>query len=149
RHDFSQIAKRLGSSKRLAARDTAGDVGTNVATTNEYTRADLSAVLAANWERVNQSLRVLEEYGKVVDDTWPQEVEALRYRGYTLAKMGRGMSGSWDRLAGAHLYLLIDGGPSEAEFERKVELALQVPADVLQLRDKQLNDRTLLARART
>ncbi len=149
RHDFSQIILRLDTSKRLAARDTLGDVGTHVATANEYTRADLSAVLAANWERVHQSLRVLEEYGKVVDDTWPRQVEVLRYRAYTLAKMGSGIDGSRKRLADAHLYLLIDGGATEADFEQKLELALQMPADVLQLRDKQLDDRTLLARART
>jgi thiamine-phosphate pyrophosphorylase len=149
RHDFSEIVRRLDSAKRLAARDTVGDVGTVVRASDEYTRVDLSAVLAANWERVNQSLRALEEYGKVVDDTWPSQIEALRYRAYTLAKVGHGIGGSRTRLADAPLYLLIDGGSSEGDFERKVSLALQMPADVLQLRDKQLDDRTLLARART
>jgi thiamine-phosphate pyrophosphorylase len=51
-------------------------------------------------------------------------------------------------LKNARLYVLIDGGPDEAGYATKVESLVAASVDLLQLRDKQLDDRTLLVRAR-
>lgn len=148
RHNFLKIVRAIDTEQRIAARDTQGDVGTTISASDEYQRPDMAAVVAANWERVIQSLRVLEEYGKVVNNTWPAKIEALRYQTYTLSKAGFSLARNRERLADARLYLLIDASGSESEFDRRVEQALEIPADIIQLRDKQIDDRTLLQRAR-
>ena len=41
-------------------------------------------MVAANWSRIEQALRVLEEYGKVVAPPLAAALEGLRYRAYVL-----------------------------------------------------------------
>mgnify|MGYP000735797820 CR=1 FL=1 len=48
---------------------------------------DLDAVLAANFKRVEQSLRSLEEYSKTLAPHTASMVEQLRYRVYTLERV--------------------------------------------------------------
>ena len=67
------------------------------------------AVCAASLKRTEQSLRSLEEYGKVSDAAFAQKCETLRYRLYTLEKaidIGRS---SRERLEGVRLCVLVDG----------------------------------------
>jgi thiamine-phosphate pyrophosphorylase len=52
------------------------------------------------------------------------------------------------RLAQARLYVLIDGGPSECALAERAQTLIAAGIHVLQLRDKRLADRELLARAR-
>jgi thiamine-phosphate pyrophosphorylase len=54
-----------------------------------------------------------------------------------------------ERLAAARLYILIDGTADAAEFESRAMALVAAGAPVLQLRDKSLQDRELLERART
>ena len=130
------------------ARDTLRDVGTAVTTATEYQREDLWSVVAANWNRVQQALRSLEEYAKVIAPQAAPQLEALRYRAYTVERTVTILSTSVERLAAARLYVLVDGRSSMSEFRRLVEQLIQGGVDVLQLRDKTMPDRELLERAR-
>ena len=56
--------------------------------------------------------------------------------------------GSIERLAAVRLYVLVDGAASPEEFERLVRSLIEAGVHAIQLRDKQLGDRELLARAR-
>ena len=56
--------------------------------------------------------------------------------------------GSIDRLSSVRLYVLVDGRDSPDEFERLIVSLIQAGVHAIQLRDKQLADRDLLARAR-
>ena len=148
RHDLSQTLEQFDMSHRLAARDTVADVGTSISTTQEQTRSNPAMLAAANISRLQEALRSLEEYAKLIDPTAAQACEQLRYRSYTLQRateitMRRGVE-----LASARLYVLIDGRATLAEFEKLVRELVQAGVDVLQLRDKQLDDRRLLERAR-
>lgn len=148
RHELVSILTHLPQACLHSARDTLGDVGTSVTTPSEYQRVNAEAVLAANWSRVQQSLRCLEEYSKTVAPQMPPALEALRYRTYTLERAMTTLAASAARLATAQLYVLIDGRTSEAEFRAQVTTLVDAGVDVLQLRDKKLSDRELLARGR-
>ena len=146
RHELASILARLPQNCLHAARDTQRDVGTSVTTPSESQRANAESVLAANWSRVQQSLRCLEEYSKVIAPPVSSALEALRYRTYTLERAMTILTASVERLAVAHLYVLIDGRSTEAEFRAQVMMLVEAGVDVLQLRDKKLSDRELLAR---
>jgi thiamine monophosphate synthase len=51
-------------------------------------------------------------------------------------------------LASARLYVLIDGGATEDSFTSGVQAIIAGGAHLFQLRDKRLDDRALLSRAR-
>jgi thiamine-phosphate pyrophosphorylase len=148
RHDLAAAGTLLPLAQRHAARDTQADVGTTVSTPSEGVRGDAWQVCVASLERVKQSLRSLEEFSKVSLPAAAGEFERLRYWLYTLeAAVGRTVD-AVERLAEARLYVLIDGGESEAAFVALVEELLAARVDVIQLRAKGLGDRALLSRAR-
>jgi thiamine-phosphate pyrophosphorylase len=131
-----------------AARQTEADVGTAISTPQEHSRDSLVQIAAASWQRVQQALRVTEEHLKLFAPAAAAQVETLRYQSYTLAKACTTTSDSQQRLAGARLYILIDGGSSECAFVERTQDLIAAGVHVLQLRDKKLDDRTLLSRAR-
>lgn len=87
RHRFAAASERLDRRERLSARDTNGDVGTNVATADEYRRASLSDILAANFARLQESARSLEEFSKIVAPQAAADWEQIRYSAYSLEKL--------------------------------------------------------------
>jgi thiamine-phosphate pyrophosphorylase len=148
RHDLTAALSVFGSDVRHAARETRADVGTSLSVPAESQRSNLSAVLAASFKRVEQSLRSLEEYSKTVSVQTAAALEQLRYRVYTLERVTDITQASLERLADAQLYVLIDGGRSESQLRGLVKSLVAAGAGAVQLRDKHLPDRELLARAR-
>jgi len=148
RHELTTALSVFGSDVRHAARETQSDVGTTVTVPSEAERSNLSAVLAASFKRVEQSLRSLEEYSKTVSPETAAALEQLRYRVYTLERVTDIMQTSLERLADAQLYVLVDGGRSESQLRGLVKSLVAAGVGIIQLRDKQLPDRELLARAR-
>ena len=148
RHDLAEAAAAISPADRHAARDTSRDVGTSLTTPGEQKRSDTWAVCLANLKRTQQSLRSLEEYGKLTDGQFAQRIEALRYRLYILEKALDVGRSSRDRLESVRLCVLVDGRDSAAEFERLVSGLVGAGVGMIQLRDKRLEDRELLARAR-
>ena len=148
RHDLASSAEGIPLSQRLASRATQADVGTTVTTPSEQHREGLSGVVTANFLRLEEALRSLEEFGKLLDPGAAAQFEQLRYRAYTLHRATETTRSSLDRLQNARLYVLLDGRPSVGEFERLARGLVQAGVDVIQLRDKKLDDRRLLERAR-
>ena len=146
RHDLTDAIG--GSASCLRARDTLGDVGTEIGTAQETQRLSLHDVLASNFSRVQQSLRCLEEYGKLLRPDAASAFESLRYRAYTLERSLVITAMSQSRLADARIYVLMDGGPSVSQFQSLAKCLVAAGADVVQIRDKRLSDRDLLERAR-
>ena len=147
RHDLATALAIIPTEQLLAARDTQGDVGTRVTTPQEQSRSSLRDVVGANWQRVEQALRAIEEYGKLLGLNAGQ-FEQLRYRAYTLAKACEITRTSLDWLSGSRLYVLLDGGVSEQAFIERASVLISAGVHILQLRDKRLDDRTLLARTK-
>ncbi len=148
RHELAATLRIYGDRERHAARETQADVGTSVSLPAEQTRSNLAAVLSASFKRVEQSLRSLEEFSKTMSPETAATIEQLRYRVYTLEKVTGTTHHGIERLAGAQLYVLIDGGPSIDSFRGTVQSLIGAGVSVLQLRDKNLADRQLLERAR-
>ena len=148
RHDLATASTVISPTDRHAARDTQRDVGTAITTERESQRSDAWDVCAASLKRTEQSLRSLEEYGKLVSAEFAGQCEALRYRLYTLEKAIDVGRSSRDRLEGVTLCVLIDGGKSDADFERLAKSLVDAGVGMIQLRDKRLDDRELIERAR-
>lgn len=148
RHDLNEATARLDLAKRNSSRSTLTDVGTEETLPTEAARDSLDDVFAASVSRSQQALRSMEEYGKLVDASLGAAFESLRYRSYTLAAAVVTTSESCRRLEAARLYALLEGGSSVAKFEQAAESIYAAGADVIQLRDKSLDDRALIERAR-
>ena len=147
RHKLSALASAFGSKAVLEARDIQGDVGTNVTTDAETARTDAADVARAAAKRVAESLRCVEEYGKIINPAAAAEVEQLRYRAYALEQdvfIGGPLRA---RLRRARLHVLITESLCNGPWLKVCEQALEGGADVLQLREKTLSDLALLARA--
>ncbi len=163
RHAFRKAIEPFSSSERLRHRDTDQDVGTGLEGLGEYERRDVWDVLASNFGRLQESLRSLEEFTKIERPQCSRELERLRYRSYTLHQLvaekswrpetqgtpespGFSDARSVD-LDNAKLYVLLDTKPTEEEFTEAVRQLIADGVDVIQLRDKTADDRTLLERA--
>jgi thiamine-phosphate pyrophosphorylase len=148
RHRLASLLAQFPTADLLASRETLADVGTQLSTPSEQTRADLSDVVTANCKRLQESLRSLEEYCKTIDAALAVQLEQLRYHAYTLERAVAITSDSLQRLAHARLYVLIDGRESPSAFAELASSLIAAGVHVLQLRDKRLADRELLDRAR-
>ncbi len=148
RHGLAGLLAAVPMADRLAARETLADVGTAFSVPQETAREDLQAVLAANFARLQEALRSLEETAKTFDPAAAAGLEGLRYRTYTLQRALSITQESLARLRGARLYVLLDARASGDEFDRLVAALVQAGVDLIQLREKRLADRELLDRAR-
>lgn len=70
-------------------RNSAGDAGRNI---KEGRRKDIRAILNANFRRVEESLRVLEEYSKVVKPGLSSVFKSVRFKTYMMEKKISGIS---------------------------------------------------------
>ncbi len=147
RHDLTEALARIPVGERLSARETQADVGTQLTTLSEAARVDAAAVLAANFARLQEALRSLEEFGKLIDPGAAARAKQLRYTSYTLHRAVETSRRSLERLGNASLYVLLDGRADARQFQHLAETLVMAGADVLQLRDKRLGDRDLLVRA--
>ncbi len=148
RHDLATLTGSFPWQQLLAARDTPGDVGTTFSTPQEQDRSSLQAVVQANSKRLQEALRSLEEFGKLGQACLGQALEQLRYRAYTLerALVLGGMARH--RLSEARLYVLATEASCKFSLAGTIAEAAAGGAQILQLREKNLDDRTLLQRAR-
>jgi len=148
RHDLRAALGGLDPRALLAARDTAGDVGTEIGTPEENRRTGTADVARAAFKRLAESLRALEEYGKVVDARVAEAVERIRYRAYDLEKRFEQAVAPSERLAAGGLCVLVTESLCRRPYEEVVRGALGGGASAVQVREKGISDRALLERAR-
>ncbi len=148
RHRLAQAERGLDEQLLLGSRDTHGDVGTHIMTPSEQIRETPRAVLAANFKRIAEALRSLEEYSKLVNVWLAGRYEVLRYDVYTIEKLIMTAVTAHRRLGDARLMVLIGGLNTLGDLTWVVGEALAGGADVIQYREKGLPDRELLRRAR-
>lgn len=126
------------------ARDTPADPGTELTHPQEQIRADIPAVLQVNFSRVQEALRVLEEYGKIEQMAMATAIKALRYQIYTLESQVL-FGPCHHSLEQAPLYLVTSPSPNLLAV---VESALQGGLSLVQYREKQADDQDRLIMAR-
>lgn len=132
----------------LSARDSAQDVGAFAEVEGEVQRQDLPSIVSANANRVEESLRVLEEFAKLPDSM----LESARFKEarFALYEIQRELTARvlrhGKRVSGLYLVLDIDvlGDRDELDIAEK---AIKGGAKIVQLRDKRRPRRQVLSRA--
>lgn len=125
------------------ARDTPGDPGTGLTHPQEAERGSVAAVLQANLCRVQEALRVLEEFGKLYRSDFAAACKTMRYQMYTLESELLGGQRR-QQLRQGLTYLVTS--PCD-HLLPTVEAALQGGITLVQYRDKQTDDSLRLALA--
>jgi thiamine-phosphate pyrophosphorylase len=133
-----QALARWHTAEIWASRDTSSDPGTGLTHPQEEQRSDMTQVLRVNFCRVEEALRVLEEYGKLHTPQMAADCKQMRYRVYILETSLIGQQ-RHQKLARSHLYLITS--PVENLFAT-VESALQGGVPLVQYRDKEADDST-------
>ncbi len=119
-----------------AARDTPGDLGTHLTHAQEEQRQSITAVLQANFCRIQEALRVLEEYGKIDSPEMAAACKQMRYRVYGLESTLTGNQ-RHQKLERSPLYLVTSASD---RLLPAVEAALQGGVTLVQYRDKTADD---------
>lgn len=136
------------------ARNTTDDPATGLSHAQEVSRIDVQAVLRANMGRLQEALRVLEEYGKVVDSHFGEAMKQMRYQVYILeselvksSSLAQSLEQNLgqvrrQKLQAASLYLVTSPVDNIVSV---VDLALQGGVQIVQYRQKEGEDGTRLA----
>jgi thiamine-phosphate pyrophosphorylase len=127
-----------------AARNTPNDPGTTLTHAQEQERPGMTALVRANLGRVQEALRVIEEYGKLVEPELSLAAKQMRYQVYTL-ESNLLPDQRLEKLRQARLYLVTAPHPNLLTV---VEAALQNGLSLVQYREKSLDDAARLAMAR-
>jgi len=134
-NECKRLRQELGSwhsADIRAARNTPEDPGTNLSHPSESQRLGINNLLQANFSRVQEALRVLEEYGKLYHRDMGGTFKQMRYRVYTL-ETNLLAYGRYLKLVRSRLYLVTS--PTENIFAI-VEAALRGGLTLVQYRDK-------------
>lgn len=169
-HTLKDLRHRLVASERLLSatatvdtdafsvmseRDVAGDTGTCVTGSLEQQRSSVLDIVHANARRVQESLRSLEEFGKLLNPVFAAEMKQMRYDIYEVHQRLSAVADCHgpfavrrERLRTARVCVLVSQDGCCHPWKQVVESCLAGGADIIQLREKQLTDRELLLRAR-
>ncbi|MCX5752431.1 MAG: hypothetical protein NTW97_02160 [Candidatus Krumholzibacteria bacterium] len=85
RHEVRRGVEALAEGA-LQHRDSVGDVARGSATASELARGSLAAVARANFARAEEALRVLEEFGKLIDEKESGRFKSLRFALYAIER---------------------------------------------------------------
>ena len=150
--DWRQQLGQLHADCYRQARSTATDTAAGLTHPAQQTRTDSTQVLKANASRVQEALRVIEEFARTGDSELAQTAANVRYALYdheVRILEACGQNQRRQRLEGSRLCLITDPGsndPSGAMLKR-VELALQAGVSLVQYRRKQGPDALRLQEA--
>lgn len=147
------VAALAGAGDLASSRDVVGDVGRELKTPAEAVRSGPLHVALAAGSRLSEALRVLGEYGKAVEGVDAAALEAVRYRGYTLAAAvadGLRRASRRERLRGQpwRVCVLLDRAACRRPWAEVLDAAVDAGADCVQVREKRTGGRALLALAR-
>ena len=85
RHEVLAATRTFKLSNLRIARDIEGDVGMT-SIRSEFKRKKINDIFFANIQRAKESIRVLEEFGKLSAPSVAARFKALRYKLYALEK---------------------------------------------------------------
>jgi thiamine-phosphate pyrophosphorylase len=88
RHSISSVLKDTPATSKIlsGARDSGNDVGRAVCSRAEMNRITYCDIFSANIQRVKESLRVLEEFFKLIDKKSAAKFTDLRFKVYEIEK---------------------------------------------------------------
>lgn len=85
RHELTSIISTLRLSELIKSRDVTGDVGRGSSPV-EYKRKNVRDLFYANSQRAKESIRVLEEFTKLLNNRLAERLKQLRYQLYTIER---------------------------------------------------------------
>ena len=137
RHALGQIMN-VNYKELLKSRDSENDVGISIFNPTE--KSTIFDVFKANFKRLEQSLRVLAEYGQI-EGLDVSIFEKARYDSYTMEKImfdELSKKLKLSKLSNKKLYLVTDSSKfnSQDEFLDKIALSLKGGVQIIQLREK-------------
>ena len=142
RHSLAKIVKAttaFSQEELISSRNSQGDVGAELA---EEKREKIKEMLKANFKRVEEAERSLEEFGKLLSPLMGEQFRKIRFQTYCLEKKIE------MRLYKKHnfsLYVISNSDSMEEEcFEMRVKEIIANGATVIQLREKILPLRAFL-----
>ena len=88
RHGIDSAVKKLSPDYNalLKSRDSAKDPGRKIKSKTEFSKRTVKQLLAANFKRAEESLRVLEEISKLTSVKAAKQFKELRYKTYEAEK---------------------------------------------------------------
>ena len=146
RHELAVAFARDDLQARIRLRDVSGDVGVRNKVDKTPLRTEIKHVFAANAARASQSIRSLEECSRLVAPAVTAIFERLRYRIYSLERMGVAIIASHENLTNINLCVLLNLDQSEIEFQSLVNQLLVAGVRMIQLRDKKVETTRLCCR---
>ena len=146
----SIAAQEGGAAARRASRDTANDVGRENEGALEGARGDASGLAAANFRRLAEALRSVEECLKVLQETRPelwQSAKRLRYDTYILQSameqaFTRGTGRQWS------ICLLLMRAHCTLPWQQTLVESIGAGVDCIQVREKEMTTAELLRHIR-
>jgi len=119
--------------KLIASREVGGDVGKDL---GKEGRENFRDLIRANFRRVEEAQRSLEEFGKLFSPALGQSFKELRFKTYSLEKKVRGKLRKRIDLS---FYAIAETKfIPEEDFEENIEKVVSNGATVIQLREKNL-----------
>jgi thiamine-phosphate pyrophosphorylase len=140
RHGLREIVETLGPQTLLAARAAESDVGRDFTSPSNASKNDPLAITAAGFKRLEEALRVIEEYSAAINASVNVLAGKMRFEVYQYEKE-LFATNPRSRFEAVRLYLLI--GSDFCPPEKMIDLAaslLDAGVDCLQLREKTLPD---------
>jgi len=146
RHQLRDATQNWRHEQLYASRDAEQDVGRETKTSLEASRTGgLSEIAEAASQRIQQSLRCLEETSKFVYPNSAPAIESVRYQVYDInAQLLLSQKRDVVFLKEAKLYVLADCQLPLDQFIQRVQDISQAGVDLMQIRDKQLDAQELI-----
>ncbi|WP_437187207.1 thiamine phosphate synthase [Planctomicrobium sp. SH668] len=144
RHQLTESLRHLGQAAWVPFRDTLNDVGTLGSLASERQRGILTDVVRANLKRIEESLRSLEEFSKLLDSAVSLKISECRYRIYTVEKSLESLMRNQMRLTDCQLYLLLTASLCRYGVEETLKHSIEKGVGIVQIREKGLTDRELV-----
>lgn len=151
RHELTDLLHRVVPQEKLVAarrveRDS-GHPGVN-AEAHTAVEADARDVAVRGLKRAEEAIRVLEEYVRGIDIEAARRFSEMRFAAYEAEQWLLLCSERAKRLALSRLYVLLTESRCRGGLEHTARAAIRGGAQVLQLREKEMDGAALLERTR-
>jgi thiamine-phosphate pyrophosphorylase len=144
RHDFNEALQWIPATLLISQRNVEEDIGTTIHTNQELTRLNDQDVFKANIKRVQESLRSLEEFGKLESPDFAVAIGEIRYRSYDLEQRIFRFLNLSGKLNNIKIYGLLGAEQLTPTFLDTLDSLLENGLDMVQLRIKNITDNKLL-----
>ena len=148
RHALVAALRPLGLSDAVACRDIETDVGKDTKTSGQLELKNHAEMVDAAFGRAGEALRSLEEVARTMDIPTSMQIESLRYRLYAAARAVQMASRQVGRLPPTILCVLITEALCRRNWIETLDAVLDGGADMVQLREKDIDGGELLIRGR-